>query len=219
MFSEVDNTIFPDSCEVIQVASQQFVYPIFKCGRSSLQISMESRGWTYVPEQKISDIKDPITVFLRDPRQRFVSGVNTYLQHLQAEGNGLDQHTVLYFVNRYLFLNRHYAPQFFWLLNLARFAGVDCQVSLKPITDINLLTDQHSHAMVEPMTDQLRQHIESFDWSKLELYLLLDQCLLEHMGQTLTIRHLINHVQTHKPELYKLIFRPTLDLVDVLPKT
>jgi hypothetical protein len=219
MFSEVDSVIFPKSCEVIQVASQHFVYPIFKCGRSSLLISMESQGWTFVPEGKISGITDPITVFLRDPKDRFVSGVNTYLQHLSAEGNQLDQHTVLYFINRYLFLNRHYAPQFFWLLNLARFSGVNALIELKPMTDISLLTDKHSHAMVDPVTDQLKQQIESFDWSKLELYLFLDQILLDHVGQTLTIADLIDYVKHKQPELYNLVFQSTMDITNVLPQT
>ena len=94
MFSEVDSIIFPDSCEVIQIASQQFVYPIFKCGRSSLTWGMDARGWTFVPTEDINKITTPIRIFVRDPRERFLSGINTYLQHLAAEGNDLDPHTV-----------------------------------------------------------------------------------------------------------------------------
>ena len=219
MFSEVDSTIFPDSCEVIQTASQQFVYPIFKCGRSSLTESMQFKNWQFMSEKDIRQITTPITVFVRNPRERFLSGVNTYIQHLSAEGNDLDQHTVLYFVNKYLFLNRHYAPQFFWLLNLARFVGVDAQVTLCDVADIAQLTPRHSHAGVEPLTDELTEKIESFNWSKLELYFYLDQLLLDHIGQTITISDLIKHVQTAHSELYELIFQKTLNIINVLPKT
>ena len=216
MFSEVDSIIFPDSCEVIQVASQQFVYPIFKCGRSSLTLSMESKGWTFVAEKDIPTIAGPITIFLRDPRDRFLSGVNTYLQHLENEGNNLDQHTVLYFINRYLFLNRHYAPQFFWLLNLARFTGPDTLVTFSSMTEIGRLTDLNHRADVDPITNELREKIESFDWSKLELYYYLDQILLDHIGKTIKLRDLIKYVQTKHSMLYKIVFQKTLDIVDVL---
>jgi hypothetical protein len=219
MFSEIDSIIFPDSCEVIQVTSQQFVYPIFKCGRSSLTISMESKGWTFIPKQDISKITTPIKIFLRDPQERFLSGVNTYLQHLSRDGNDLDQHTVLYFVNRYLFLNRHYAPQFFWLLNLAQFSRPDTLVTFSPIEEIKQLTDQHSRAKIDPITNELKEKIESFSWSKLELYLYLDQILIDHIGKTITIHDLIKHVQTNYNQLYELVFHPTLNIANVLPKT
>lgn len=217
MFSEVDSIIFPDSCEVIQVASQQFVYPIFKCGRSSLMMSMESKGWSYVPEQDISKITTPIKIFLRNPRGRFLSGVNTYLQHLENEGNGLDQYTVLYFVNRYLFLNRHYAPQFFWLLNLARFSSPDTLVTFSSMTEIGQLTDIHSRAKIVPITNDLKEKINSFDWSALELYHALDQILINHIGNTVTIPEILTHVQDKHPELYDLIFKKTLNITNVLP--
>jgi hypothetical protein len=217
MFSEVDSIVFPDSCEVIQVASQQFVYPIFKCGRSSLTWKMESRGWTFVPEKDIDKINTPIRIFLREPRERFLSGINTYLQHLAAEGNDLDQHTVLYFVNRYLFLNRHYAPQFFWLLNLARFTRPDTLVTFSPMTEISQLTHFNSRAGVEPLTDELKQKINSFNWTTVELYYALDQILIDHIGKTITIHELLTHVQDKHSDLYNLVFKKSLNITNVLP--
>ena len=217
MFSEVDSIVFPDSCEVIQVASQQFVYPIFKCGRSSLIRKMESRGWIFVPEQDIDKINTPIKIFLRDPRERFSSGINTYLQHLAAEGNDLDQHTVLYFVNRYLFLNRHYAPQFFWLLNLARFTRPNTLVTFSPMTEISQLTHFNSRAGVNPLTDELKQNINSFNWTAVELYYSLDQILIDHIGKTITIYELLTHVQDKHPNLYNLVFKKSLNIINVLP--
>ena len=216
MFSEVDNIIFPDSCEVIQVASQQFVYPIFKCGRSSLLWVRKANGWTFVPEQEISKIKTPIKIFLRDPQQRFLSGVNTYIQHLEQEGNKFDQHTVLYFVNRYLFLNRHYAPQFFWLLNLIRFSNLDTLVTFCNLSDIGQLTGVNHDADVRPITVELQEKINSFDWSHLELYFCLDQILLNHIGKTISLYDLIKHIKTDHSKLYELIFQKTLNIIDVL---
>lgn len=219
MFCEIDSIVFPNSCEVIQVTSQQYVFPIFKCGRSSLVQTMQEKGWTFVPTEQISDIKYPITVFLREPRDRFLSGVNTYLQHLASENQNLDPDTILYFVNRYLFLNRHYAPQFFWLLNLARYASPATLISFQNMSDINQLTHRHSHAEVAPITDVLKSKIEKFDWSKLELYFYLDNILFGHVGQTVSLSELLRHVQQNHSDLYHLIFNNTLNIVNVLPKT
>lgn len=218
MFCEIDNIIFPNSCEVIQVTSQHYVFPIFKCGRSSLVQTMEEKGWTFVPTDEISNIEYPVTVFLREPRDRFLSGVNTYLQHLESEGNDLDQHTVLYFVNRYLFLNRHYAPQFFWMLNLARYAPADVLINFQNMENIKQLTHRHSHAEVLALTDSLKSKIDSFDWSKLELYFYLDNILLGYIGQTVPLSKVIADIQQHT-DLYELVFNNSLDIVNVLPKT
>jgi hypothetical protein len=219
VFSELDNIIFPDGCEVIKVTSQHYVFPIFKCGRSSLTKSMESNGWTFVDESDIPKIQTPITIFLRDPRQRFISGVNTFLQHLLSKEKNLDQDTVLYFVNNYLFLNRHFSPQFFWLLNLSRFAGTDKLLSLNHLSDIKLLTDLQDDAEVDPITDELRNKIQKFNWEKLELYLYLDQILIDNIGKTMTILELLDHVKRDHKDLYDLVFRKTLNIVDILPKT
>lgn len=220
MFSELDNIIFPDGCEVIEIVpSQHYVFPIFKCGRSSLTESMDNKGWTFVAEKNISKIKQPITVFLRDPRDRFFSGINTFIQHLQNHDPSLDRKNILYFANRYLFLNRHYAPQFFWLLNLARFIGEDAKIKLCHMTDISKLTDVHSDAGIIPMNAQDKIEMENLDWAKLELFVYLDQILIDHIGQTMSIKEILQHVKQNHSELYKLIFQKTLDLVNVLPKT
>ncbi len=179
---------------------------------------MASKGWIFLSSQQVASIKDPIQVFVRDPRQRFISGVNTYVQHLAEQGLDLDLHTVLYFVNQHLFLNRHYAPQFFWLLNLARHVP-DARVSLSPITDISKLTPRLSRGEVAPISPELQQRIESFDWSKLELYFYLDQILLDHIGCTVKIADLVQHVKQDHRDLYDLVFQPTLDVVHVLSKT
>jgi hypothetical protein len=117
-----------------------------------------------------------------------------------------------------LFLNRHYAPQFFWLLNLARFSRPDTLVTFSPMTEIGQLTDKHNHAGIDPMTDELREKIDSFNWSSLELYYYLDQILINQIGKTSTIHELIKDIQINYTELYQLVFQKTLDIINVLPK-
>jgi len=219
MFSEIDNIIFPDGCEVIQTTSQQFVYPIFKNGQSSLYDSVPKKNWKIITAEQIHNIEKPITIFLRDPKKRFISGVNTYLQHLERDTPGLDLDTVMFFVDKYLFLNRHYCPQFFWLLNLARYTNPTVSFEFQNFEDINKLTDIHSKAGVTPIAEKVQQRIDAFDWRSLELYFFLDQLVMEQIGNKITFQELTNHIQTNHPEIYNLIFKKSIDLIHVLSKT
>jgi|688.fasta_scaffold20893_15 hypothetical protein len=222
MLDEITKTIFPNHCEVIEIEpGSSYVYPIFKCGRSSLYETMPDRGWNTVTNHDIANIAAPITVFVRDPRERFYSGVNTYIQHLLSKDPDLDVNTILYFVDNYLFLNRHYAPQFFWLMNLASFGGSNQLLQFEPMHKISELTDLNSDAGVQPITAWLANRIQDFDWQRLELYMFLDQIVFDHVNQCMTFGQLIEKVHNHS-ELYHLVFersKQLINLVDVVPKT
>lgn len=223
MHDEITKTIYPDHCEVIEIeAGVRYVYPIFKCGRSSLYESLPDRDWHLIVNSDIANITAPITVFVRDPRERFISGVNTYVQHLLRESPDLDVNTILFFVERYLFLNRHYAPQFAWLLNLARFGGGSQPLCFEPIEKISELTSVHSDAGVAAVTPWLVQRIKEFDWKPLELYMFLDQIILDHVGQCVTFAQLVQKIHDQQPELYHLVFQRSKDLIELanaVPKT
>lgn len=213
MLTELEKFIFPDTCEVIKLtASQEFVFPIFKNGRSSLR-----RSGTLVPMDAISDIRDPIIVFLRDPRERFLSGVNTFVQHLQQSDPSLDTHTILYFVQNYLFLNRHYAPQFFWLIHLAQHIDSKTKIILKDFEDVGNYVTIHHNAGIEHMHPEVEASIKSFNKDKLDLYYYLDEVLIQRLGGVFTVRELLQDVKNNQPELYELVFGPTQRLHSVLP--
>jgi hypothetical protein len=77
-----------------------------------------------------------IDVLLRDPGERFVSGLNEYCRnsntnvseawHLTEQGKLID---------------RHFAPQYLWLLHLSKF--YKGPVTLKPFSDIKKITNAH----------------------------------------------------------------------------
>jgi len=223
MFSEIDDTIFPDSCEVIYLSSSQhYVFPIMKNGSSSFFVQIQSGqrpDWQIITNKQITQIRQPITVFIREPKERFISGVNTYLQHIDRDYPGLDHKTILWFVDNYLFLNRHYCPQFFWLLNLNRYLHPTAKLKFSSMSDIDSLTNLNFRADIVPPTAELLQKIENFNWKKLDLYFYLDQLLLDRVGQEFTFDELISDIQKKHTDVYDLIFKKAQQIFDALPKT
>jgi hypothetical protein len=223
MFNEIDKTIFPERCEVIYLdSSQQYVFPIMKNGSSSFFVQIQKgyrTDWEIITDNDITQIRQPITVFLRPPKERFISGVNTYLQHLDRDYPGLDHKTVLWFVDNYLFLNRHYCPQFFWLVNLNRYLHPTTQLRLCSMSDIDELANMNYRAEVEPPSSEFLESIKDFNWNKLDLYFYLDQVLIDHIGQTVTFSELIKNLRIKHSNLYDLIFKKTQHIIDALPKT
>jgi hypothetical protein len=80
--------------------------------------------------KEISNLKK-ITVFLRSPKERFVSGVYTffYLTNKQL----IDELT-LKKIENFEIINRHFVPQYLWLLHLYKyFNGI---IEVKSVTEL-----------------------------------------------------------------------------------
>ena len=104
------NKLLNTDCIVVDVGPHT-VYPIFKNGSSSL---MSVSNKTYVNKQ-ISECKS-IDIIIRDPETRFVSGLNENCQQ-----NNLDVKDTWDLVYEDKLINRHFAPQWLWLLHLYKF--------------------------------------------------------------------------------------------------
>lgn len=218
MFSELDNIIFPDSCEVIEIVpSQHYVYPIFKNGSSSLHETQKKTHWISLYNQDIAQIQQPITVYLRDPKQRFISGVNTFVQHYQRDWPQMDAQTVLHFAENYLWLNRHFCPQFFWLVNLARYSQVP--IVLQDLQSINQVVAMNDRAKIVPPDTEFLKKLQTFPWNKLELYFFLDQILIDQIGKTVTFKQIMSDIKTNHLELYNLVFHKTISITNALSAT
>jgi hypothetical protein len=116
-------------CEVIKFSKELNIYPIFKNGRSSLTIYAEAKNLPIFKNKEISELSD-ITIYIRDPLERFMSGVHTffYLEHLKLNKENLKK------IENFEFVNRHFVPQSFWLLHLYKFYRGD--VILKDVNEI-----------------------------------------------------------------------------------
>lgn len=201
MLSYLDPVLFPDECEVLELGFGNFVYPIFKNGSSSLKADNP----VVITNKKISAIGN-ISVYLRDPFERYVSGVQTYLR----QNPHLDRATALSMIDEYLFLNRHFALQFHWLVNLRRY--YNNWLTFKSVSELGDITENTWNALERDQTivDYFKEN------KKLHFYLELDKFLLKYIGHTVKFVHILAELKVERPELYKETIQRSMDLCDAL---
>jgi hypothetical protein len=201
MLSQLDNIIFPDRCDVLEiVSSQRYVYPIYKNGSSSLYQS----GFRLMDHDELKNIS-LIDIYVRNPYDRFVSGVNSFLQY----NSNLDRNTALHFISKYLFLDRHFCPQFYWLVNLQRFTNA--KIRINPISSLSDITSVKANQSEDPLLDEI------LSTDKVSFYLSLDKVLTEELlGKTVTFKLILKTIEYRFPEVYQEVIQRSKDLCSVL---
>ena len=202
MISYLDPILFPDQCHVYEVEPNRYVYPIFKNGSSSLVKSARQLNYTELKEVKV------VEVFLRDPFERFVSGVQTYLRQLPPD---MDRATVLSIINEFLFVNRHFALQFHWLMNFARHS--EAWIHIRSMDELSTATE-HTLNVLE-RDEALIAYFENNN--KLKFYLQIDKFIYERfMGKTIHFSTILHVLKATEPFLYDEIIQRSKDLCNVL---
>jgi hypothetical protein len=112
-----------------------------------------------------------ILVFLRDPADRFISGLNEYCKQ-----NKSDPIQTCKLVEQDKLLDRHFSPQWIWLLHLSKY--YKGMISLMSLKDIGSYCNEHLHKSKNKITD-----IEPPSG-----IVQADQELMKHVGQTVDIR-------------------------------
>jgi len=204
MLSEIDSILFSDDCEVVEIPlHNQWVYYIQKNGTSSLLNLQEKYSLRLLKNEQIQEL-DFVDVYIRDAKDRYVSGVNTYLQHLKRDHPELDQPTAFWFAKQYKFLNRHYAPQFHWLLNISRYLSPDTKIRIRDFKNFSAVVEDHDRADIIPSDDEFRQKLLSNN-TGLELWMFLDQILLDLAGTEMTWVEIIKHYRDTHTETFDLV--------------
>lgn len=203
MISYLDPILFPDEILVIELTKNRYVYPVFKNGSSSLFEEAEN----VLSLEQIKKIEH-VEVFVREPFERFVSGVQTYLR-LNPH---LDRATALTMIDEYLFLNRHFTLQFHWIMNLVRF-NPDVWMLFRPMSELDTATDLTWNALTRDQTlvDYFSEN------EKLWFYLQLDKVLTEDfIGQSVKMNMILAHIKVNYPLLYEETIERTKELCAVL---
>ena len=200
MLSQLDNLIFPDRCDVLEVSPQRFVYPIFKNGFSSLS----SSGFRIIDHEELSNL-DTVEIFVRDPIERFFSGLNSYV----GQNEHLDRDTVITLAVNHLFINRHFAPQFHWLVNLRRFTRA--KIKINPINKLSKITNLHLNENKNKIKHEILQ------FPKVLFYMQLDKILTEKfLGHTVSFPDIVTAVRTDYPDVYQEVIHRSILLCNVL---
>ena len=204
MLSHLDRIIFPDRCEVLEVVpSQRYVYVIFKNGHSSFDAFKIKNPRRVLVNQQIQKLTN-IDIMVRDPQDRLVSGINTFIQHTVRDNPDLDPTTVEWFALNYLSLNRHYASQFSWLLNLARYSDPNTTLNFLPMSAVGDITGLDRKPLgVQPASKELINQI-SFLTHK-EMYQRIDAVIFGCIGQSMTFAQLLQHIKTVDLPAYEYV--------------
>jgi hypothetical protein len=208
MRTALDTELFPDLCEVVEIPlHNQWVYLIQKNGNSSLRLQQARDNLAVFTNNEISAL-DHVDVYIRNPRARYVSGVNTYLQHLQRDYPELDFSTAFWFAKQYKFLNTHYLPQFHWLANLARYLRSDAKIRIRNFKDFGAITDFESRAEVTPPSQDFVTMLLKENHG-IELWLYLDQILLNLAGQEFTWIELLDYYKNNHKNIIEYVLPKT----------
>ena len=167
MLNNFDKLLRTD-CTVVKIGKHT-VYPIFKVGSCSL---MAAADRTYL-NREIKNCSN-ITVLIRDPTKRFVSGLNEYCQQ-----NNLDINHAWQMVDRGQLIDRHFAPQYLWLMNLYRF--YKGKVTLRSFDYIKKITNKHNGKALH----------KKIQVPVVSAFVNVDNLLTKHLDQTVLLRKLI----------------------------
>lgn len=218
MLSHLDFIIFPDRCEVLEIIpSQRYFYPIYKNASSSINEEAKKNKWRVYLNEQIKRLPS-VDVIIRDPEERFVSGVSSFVTQILKENPTLDKNTVLWFVKNYLHLNRHYCMQFSWLLNLARYLHPDVKINLLGMDAVKQITSLESN----PWGVKDKFDIQPKNLPSQEMYQRIDQILFNAIGQSLTFAEIIQLIKDQDADAYKQVIQRSQRILNptyVVPKT
>lgn len=175
-------SIFTTDCRVILLDDDVAVYPIFKNGQTSLFEYARSRKLKILKNNEISELKN-IKVFLRNPIERFASGVHTVVEIEKIKNIDV----FLKNIEQFKTYNRHFIPQFYWLIHLFKYyqGGIE----LLTIESLYKLIPNRDAPAIKKMDDERKEKILSIDNRK---YVNVDRALMEkYILQTVKIESII----------------------------
>ena len=204
MLSHLDRILFPDRCEVIEVVpSQRYVYVIFKNGYSSFDSFKIINPRRIFVNQQIQKLNS-IDVIIRNPEDRLLSGINTFIQHTVRDNPDLDPTTVEWFALNYLSLDRHYASQFAWLLNLARYVDPNTTLNFLPMSAVGDITGLNKKPPgIQSAPKELVNQINLI--TNNEMYQRIDTVIFDCIGKSMTFKELLQHIKTVDLPAYEYV--------------
>ena len=161
------NKLLNTECIVVDIGPHT-LYPIFRVGHSTLMSVCDRK---YI--NKEIDHCNHIDIIIRDPEERFVSGVNECCRQ-----NKLNVDSTWKLINDGKIHDRHFTPQYIWLLHLFKF--YKSFVTIRPFKHIANVTDVHLH-----------KSESKINMPVCEPFVAVDRHLTKYYNQTVNIGYLI----------------------------
>ena len=178
------NKLLNTNCEAIRVEPYGFVaYPIYKNGRTSLwEYATDNNCKTFINEELKT--LDHIIVYLRNPLERFISGVHTYLEF---ENLGSQEDTILKQIEEMTICDRHFVPQFIWLIHLSKyFKGT---VRIDSVSELYQAIPNRGSPPIPEITNKRKQKIKKINSKN---YTDIDEKIIEkYMYKSIKLETLI----------------------------
>ena len=182
-------------------------YLIQKNASSSIRYEASDQGLRFLTFNEISNLEF-VDVYLRSPRSRYLSGVNTFLQHIKRDHPELDYNTAFWFAKKYKFLNRHYMPQWFWLYNLSRFINVNTKIRFRSVEDACKITSYYSDAKIQPYSKDFANLLLK-DNGDMEFWFYVDTVLLNLVGSSMTWNNITSMIKQSYPAIANRVLSQT----------
>jgi len=187
MFKNLTDMLTAD-CEVIKFNDEQFLYPIFKNGRSSLTMYAAKNNLKILKNKGIGNLKK-MTVFLRSPEDRFASGVHTFF-YLTGKSCNTDS---LKKIENFEIVNRHFVPQYLWLFHLNKyFNGI---VDIKSVDELYHLIPNRDGpwaANAKPWKAMTREEKQKILSIQHERYVDVDKKIIKkYMNRSVALKKII----------------------------
>lgn len=207
MFTRLDDILYPNKVVVIDFADKKkFIYPIFKNGSSSINQRAEQNNYKSLVNGQITQLTD-IDVFLRDPYERYRSGVQTWI-HNNKESMPIEVMQEL--VKQGHILDRHYLPQVNWIIHLMRYMSPTTRLHMHRIQMLVHYATNTQKPEKEDMDVEIHPYVD--------MALRLDKILLEDMtGSIWTRDELLRELMERDPIAYSTVFGKYKGFENVLP--
>tara|TARA_B100001175_G_C19411850_1_gene591568 strand:+ start:89 stop:646 length:558 start_codon:yes stop_codon:yes gene_type:complete len=150
--------ILTSPVKVLKTLHNKNVFMIFKNAYTSLEKYHKITDAKIYINQEVESLEH-INILLRDPKKRFVSGVNSFLSLENAQ---LDT-ALKEKIETKQILNLHFCPQVYWLFNLYRY--YKGPVTFYDYTDVNIFIPNHNNPPVSKLNDDIKQQIESIRYN------------------------------------------------------
>jgi len=206
MFTRLDDILYPNKVEVIYFEDKgKYIYPIFKNGSSSIKETQQQQGYMSLINDQIKRVAN-IDVFLRNPKERYQSGFQTYVQN----NSELDYQTIFQLGQQGIILDRHYLPQVNWLLNLMRYMDPGSTIHIHHL-------DMLDHYTIGERLTPTKSTVEAPTSPWIEMALRLDWILWNDMsGQAWSPQQILTKLVQDDALTYSTVFKSKV-VANVLP--